>query len=67
MARRRPRTSYPVLFCASLVAGLSGAGQNWGMTRYHARAVLLLFLLLNLTARWQHERSDVIEDRTALT
>jgi len=37
------------------------------MTRYHARAVLLLFLLLNLTARWQHERSDVIEDRTALT
>ncbi len=29
---------------------MSGAGQNWGMTRYRARAVLLLFLLLNLTA-----------------
>ena len=29
---------------------MSGAGQNEGMTRYRYRAVLLLFLLLNLTA-----------------
>jgi len=55
------------VFCASRVASLGLPKQNQGMTRYHARAVLLLFLLLNLTARWQHERSDVIEDRTALT
>ena len=48
--------SYPALFCASWVAGLSGAGQNQGMTRYRPRAVLLLFLLLNLTAcsSWQN-------------
>ena len=34
---------------------MSGAGQNRGMTRYRYRAVLLLFLLLNLTAcqTWQ--------------
>ncbi len=34
---------------------MSGVGQNWGMTRYRYRAVLLLFLLLNLTAcqTWQ--------------
>ncbi len=34
---------------------MSGAGQNAGMTRYRPRAVLLLFLLLNLTAcsSWQ--------------
>jgi len=34
---------------------MSGAGQNEGMTRYRARAVLLLLLLLNLTAcqTWQ--------------
>ncbi len=34
---------------------MSGAEQNQGMTRYRARAVLLLFLLLSLTAcsTWQ--------------
>ena len=29
-----------------------GQGQNEGMACYRARAVLLLFLLLNLTAWW---------------
>ena len=35
---------------------MSGAGQNGGMTRYRPRAVLLLFLVLNLTAcsSWQN-------------
>ena len=34
---------------------MSGAGQNEGMTRYRPPAVLLLFLVLNLTAcsSWQ--------------
>ena len=35
---------------------MSGTGQNGGMTRYRPRAVLLLFLVLNLTAcsSWQN-------------
>ena len=37
-------TSYPVLFCASWVAGLSGAGQNEGMKR-----TLLFALALAVT------------------
>ena len=41
---------------------MSGAGQNEGMTRYRYRAVLLLFLLLNLTAcqTWQSVSLDAI-------
>ena len=52
----------PALFCASWVAGLSGAGQNEGMTRHRPHAVLLLFLLLNLTAcqTWQSVSLDAI-------
>ena len=39
-----------------------GQGQNEGMTRYRYRAVLLLFLLLNLTAcqTWQSVSLDAI-------
>ena len=41
---------------------MSGAGQNEGMTRYRARAVLLLFLVLHLTActSWQSVSLDAI-------
>ena len=41
---------------------MSGAGQDEGMTRYRARSVLLLFLLLNLTAchTWNSVSLDAI-------
>jgi len=41
---------------------MSGAGQNEGMTRYRPRAVLLFFLVLNLTAcgSWQSVSLDAI-------
>ena len=44
------------------VVDLRGSKQNEGMTRYRYRAVLLLFLLLNLTAcqTWQSVSLDAI-------
>ena len=44
------------------VAGLSGAGQSVGMTRYRPPAVLLLFLLLHLTGcqTWYSVSLDAI-------
>ena len=44
------------------VVDLRGSKQNEGMTRYRVRAVLLLFLLLNLTAcqTWQSVSLDAI-------
>ena len=44
------------------VAGLSGAEQNEGMTRYRYRAVLLLFGVLHLTAcqTWRSVSLDAI-------
>ena len=41
---------------------MSGVGQDEGMTRYRARAVLMLFLVLHLTActSWQSVSLDAI-------